>query len=70
VLKSFTRKIIYREINLYQNHMRPSSGAKRGRWVYEGSELEFDLTNPISCHSVFRHYRTRFIGIVMGYYTL
>jgi hypothetical protein len=38
--KSLTRKIIYRKILLRQNHMLTMAKAKRGRWVYEGGELE------------------------------
>ena len=30
--------------------------AKRGRWVYEGGELERDSKNPRGYYSVFRHY--------------
>lgn len=36
------RKIIYRKIISYQNHMLTTFEAKRSRWVYEGGELERD----------------------------
>jgi hypothetical protein len=54
--KFLTRKIIYRKIFLYQNHMWTMFEAKRGRWVYEGGELEQDSKNPKGYYSVFRHY--------------
>jgi hypothetical protein len=54
--KIWARKIIYRKIFPYQNHMLTMFEAKRGRWVYEGGELEQDSKNPMGCCSVFRHY--------------
>jgi hypothetical protein len=54
--KFLARKIIYRKIIFYQNHMLTMFEAKRGRWVYEGGELEQDLKNPRGYYSVFRHY--------------
>lgn len=63
-LKIFARKIIYRKIILYQNHMLTSSEAKRGRWVYERGGLELDSKNPISYYGVSRHHSIVFIGIV------
>jgi hypothetical protein len=38
--KILARKTICRKIFLYQNHMRTTCRAKRGRWVYEGGGLE------------------------------
>jgi len=51
-----TRKMIYRKIFLRQNHMLTTAEVKRGRWVYEGGELEHDSKNLMGCYSVFRHY--------------
>ncbi len=33
--------------------MWSSSGAKRGRWVYEGSELELNSKNPTATTACF-----------------
>jgi hypothetical protein len=54
--KFLTRKMIYRKIFLRQNHMLTTAEVKRGRWVYEGGELEHDSKNLMGCYSVFRHY--------------
>lgn len=54
--KILTRKIIYRKIFLYQNHILRTAEVKRGRWVYEGGELEHNSKNLMGCYSVFRHY--------------
>jgi hypothetical protein len=51
-----TRKIIYRKIFLRQNHMLTTAEVKRGRWVYEGGELEHNSKSLTGCYSVFRHY--------------
>jgi hypothetical protein len=54
--KLLARKIIYRKIISYQNHMLTTFEVKRGRWVYEGGELERELKSLRGCYSVFRHY--------------
>jgi len=54
--KILTRKMIYRKIFLRQNHILTTAEVKRGRWVYEGGELEHDSKNLMGCYSVFRHY--------------
>jgi hypothetical protein len=54
--KFLTRKIIYRKIFSYQNHMLTMFKAKQGRWVYEEGELEQDSKNPRGYYSVLRHY--------------
>jgi hypothetical protein len=38
--KILTRKMIYRKIFLSYNRMLTTAKGKRGRWVYEGGELE------------------------------
>jgi hypothetical protein len=53
--KLLTRKIIYRKIISNQNHMLTTFEVKRGRWVYEGGELERDSKSLRGCYSVFRH---------------
>lgn len=35
--------------------MRTMVEAKRGRWVYEGGELEQDSKSPKSYYGVFKH---------------
>jgi hypothetical protein len=54
--KFLARKIIYRKIISYQNHMLTTFEVKQGRWVYEGGELERELKSLRGCYSVFRHY--------------
>jgi hypothetical protein len=36
--------------------MLTTAEVKRGRWVYEGGELEHDSKSLMGCYSVFRHY--------------
>jgi hypothetical protein len=54
--KFLARKIIYRKIISDQNHMLTASEVKRGRWVYEGGELERDSKSLRGYDGVFRHY--------------
>ena len=44
--KILARKIIYRKINFYQNHMLTNFVVKRGRWVYERGGLEQNSKSP------------------------
>ena len=62
--KILARKIIYRKIISYQNHMRTTSEAKRGRWVYEGGELEQFSRSLKGYYSMFRHYYYGFLRVL------
>jgi hypothetical protein len=53
--KILARKMIYRKINFYENHMHTSFIVKRGRWVYERGGLEQDSKSPRGHYSVLRH---------------